>query len=462
VNEEQCNDAAPALEARLAAMQDTMASLGRAVEGHSAWLTDLQRWVSSCANAMVLYGAEASRGPSAAIETGPDLMGRVLTWTEIQTVMSWIKNVAEIEDGPLVSVNIATRNRPKLLERAMASVLGQSYRHLELIVVDDSDGTETADLLDGIDDPRVRRLRTPTRGGPCPAYNLGLDSARGELIAFLDDDNVMHPEWLRSIVWAFAQRPNTYALYGARIVEDLWSVGTERTEFEGFPVFQFARYDRRRHERSSSIDRNVLAIRADGPPVRYDPHMRFAVDWEYTLRLFAQTRPLALPVIACYYGTSGPNRITETPRMEELRRIQSRAHHGRPLHVHAHCAGADPPALTADVEALLEAGTRVSLSADAPLPSVDGAGPWRLDVELAIEDAKPDLLLLDSASTATALADKLAAEELPFALTSSNTPASGAADPHWLGALDDGELEPALRQALTRWLYEQRADWVQA
>lgn len=445
-----------AMTARLDAMETTVASLGRAVEGHTAWLTDLQRWVSSCVNVMVLFGADTPRGAEAALDAPPDVIGRLLTWTEIQTLMSWIRDAAHVPEGPLVSVTIATRNRPELVPRAIASVLNQSYRRLELVVVDDSDGEATQDVLKTITDPRLRTLRSPSPRGQSAAYNLGLDAARGDVIAFLDDDNVMHPEWLRSVVWAFEQRPGTEALYGARIVEDPWTTGVER--FEGFPVFQFARYDRRGHERGSSIDRNVVAVRSSTREVRYDEELRYAVDWDYSLRLFARWPPLALPVVACYYGTSGSGRISGQPDMETMRRVRSRAHFGRPLKVHVHCAGADSEALQARVSELIEGGAKVTLSADEPLPAVDDAGPWRQDVKQALEDAKPDLALVDSPENAAV--ELLTANELPFAVSAAGgAEVPEAVRPFWLGPVDGGQLEPALRDALTRWLYERTADW---
>lgn len=453
-------DESPGLAGRLQAIEATVASIGRAVEGHSDWLTDLQRWVSSCVNAMVVFGADTPRGSDAALGAPPDVIGRLLTWTEIQTVMSWIRDAADVVEGPLVSVTIATRNRPGSLGRAISSVLSQSYSRLELIVVDDSDGPETAELLKGIDDPRLRALRTAARRGPSAAYNAGLESVQGDLVAFLDDDNVMHPDWLRSIVWAFNQRPDTDALYGGRILEDTWTTGNERAVT--FPTFQFSRYDRRRHERGSSIDRNVLAMRASRKALRYDERLRFAVDWDYTLRLFAQATPLALPVIACYYGTSGPGRISERPDIEVLRLIRSRAHCGRPLSIHAHFTGSEPGALAAELEELIAAGAKVTLSASMPHPAVDGVGAWRLDVEQALDDAQPDLVLIDSLAAAADAVELLAARELPFALTSTAANVPEAASPNWIGPLDRrGPLEPALREALTRWLYERTAGWTQ-
>ena len=60
---------------------------------------------------------------------------------------------------PLVSAAIITHNRAHYLDDAISSVLGQSFRDLELIVVDDGSTDGTPDLLDRYDDPRIRYVR---------------------------------------------------------------------------------------------------------------------------------------------------------------------------------------------------------------------------------------------------------------------------------------------------------------
>lgn len=92
----------------------------------------------------------------------------------------------------LVSVIIPTTRRPKLLMRALASVLGQTHGELEVIVVVDGPNPETLAALEGVVDPRVRVLQNQESLGPGMARNLGAGQARGEWIAFLDDDD----EWL--------------------------------------------------------------------------------------------------------------------------------------------------------------------------------------------------------------------------------------------------------------------------
>ena len=92
----------------------------------------------------------------------------------------------------LVSVILPTYNRARTLRRAIDSILNQSYRDLEVLVVDDGSTDDTAEVMAAITDPRVRYLPLETNRGASRARNAGLKAAAGAFIAFQDSDD----EWL--------------------------------------------------------------------------------------------------------------------------------------------------------------------------------------------------------------------------------------------------------------------------
>ena len=92
----------------------------------------------------------------------------------------------------LVSVVIPTLDRPKLLLRAIDSVLRQTYQEIEVIVVVDRPDPDTVSAVQSVNDPRVRLIVNPYSSTAAGARNAGADHATGEWIAFLDDDD----EWL--------------------------------------------------------------------------------------------------------------------------------------------------------------------------------------------------------------------------------------------------------------------------
>ncbi len=99
------------------------------------------------------------------------------------------------EPRALVSVVVPTRNRHKLMPRAVRSALAQTYRELEVIIVDDASEDCTPDVIAELrrEHPRVRGIRNAGALGGAVSRNAGLRVARGRYTAFLDDDDEWHP-----------------------------------------------------------------------------------------------------------------------------------------------------------------------------------------------------------------------------------------------------------------------------
>lgn len=109
---------------------------------------------------------------------------------------------------PLVSVIIPTCNRSNLVERAIRSILAQTYADFELIIVDDASADDTRNAVVRFDDIRIQYIRHDrNRGGPA-ARNTGIRRARGKYIALLDDDDEWHTTKLEKQVNAFKEAAN--------------------------------------------------------------------------------------------------------------------------------------------------------------------------------------------------------------------------------------------------------------
>lgn len=228
---------------------------------------------------------------------------------QIQTVMDWI-DLTTLSRQPLISVVLPTRDRRQLLARAIESVERQTYSNWELLIVDDGSVDDTAQFLAGLDHPKIRCLRGNGRG-VCAARNVALAAAGGELIAYLDDDNTMHPGWLKAVAWGFEQRPSKSTLYGAIVVDD--STRIISTGDGDLPRLFFSPYDRKSVAINNIADMGCIAHRAHIPEARFDESLREMGDWDLFLRLTRDEAPLALPALACYYRTDTPNRLTGGP-----------------------------------------------------------------------------------------------------------------------------------------------------
>jgi len=111
----------------------------------------------------------------------------------------------------MISVVMATYNAANTLQRAIDSVLRQSYCDWELIIVDDGSTDETASLLAALDDSRIRVCRHQHNRGMHAAKNTGLDHVAGEWFTTLDADDEMVPEALE-VMLACAERTRATAI----------------------------------------------------------------------------------------------------------------------------------------------------------------------------------------------------------------------------------------------------------
>mgnify|MGYP003131613947 CR=1 FL=1 len=113
---------------------------------------------------------------------------------------------------PVVSVIVPTYNRAKYLGLALGSVLEQSYRNFELIVVDDGSSDETAEVVATFHDPRLIYIRQENLGRSI-ARNRALTVARGRYIAFLDSDDEYLPDKLSQQVQYLDNYPEVGMVY---------------------------------------------------------------------------------------------------------------------------------------------------------------------------------------------------------------------------------------------------------
>ena len=112
-----------------------------------------------------------------------------------------------------VSAIIPTYNRAYIVLEAVESVLGQTYRDFEIVVVDDGSTDNTAEIVRGIGDPRIRYITHEKNKGCSAAYNSGIAAARGDLVGFLDSDDRWKPDYLERQVGFFERHPEVDAVF---------------------------------------------------------------------------------------------------------------------------------------------------------------------------------------------------------------------------------------------------------
>jgi glycosyltransferase involved in cell wall biosynthesis len=176
----------------------------------------------------------------------------------------------------VISVILTTYERRKLVETALASVFAQTIGACEAIVVDDGSTDGTADFLRHLP---IQLLSVPHSGNPAIARNAGLDRARGDLIAFLDSDDILRPNALEDLSDALRAQPAAGFAYGDYEPDP----GPPPLAPPVGDIFD------RLLESDFLVTGAVLFRRALlGAVGVFDPHCSPAEDWDFWLRLAAR------------------------------------------------------------------------------------------------------------------------------------------------------------------------------
>jgi glycosyltransferase involved in cell wall biosynthesis len=196
-----------------------------------------------------------------------------------------------------VSVILPTFNRSRSLGPAIMSVLTQSERDMELIVVDDASSEDIEGLVRHIGDSRIKFIRRETNGGAAAARNTGLAAATGEYIAFQDSDDLWLPNKLANQLACFATLPaNVGAVTGAKILygrDDNFNYGRGKVSYT--PSLE-SRISLEEDQLGRTLEDNRLSVQSslfkrDRCPAGdwFDPCARANEDWDFAVRLVQQT-----------------------------------------------------------------------------------------------------------------------------------------------------------------------------
>lgn len=138
--------------------------------------------------------------------------------------------------SPKVSVIVPVHNAEKYLEQCLNSILGQTLKDIEVICVNDKSTDGSAAILDSYaaNEPRLRVLQSPGLGAG-GARNIGLESAQGKYLSFLDADDFFEPDMLESAVAKAEEDQSDIVVYGSWLYDTMrqanrqakWMLNTE-------------------------------------------------------------------------------------------------------------------------------------------------------------------------------------------------------------------------------------------
>ena len=187
----------------------------------------------------------------------------------------------------LVSTIIPVYNRPKFLIESVNSVLAQTHRPIEIIIVDDGSTDETPQIAEqlSIQYPDLIRWRQQTNQGPGPARETGRQLAQGEFIQYLDSDDRLLPNKFVDQIQALQDHPNCGVAYGyTRLIDEQGNVLKAPFKWTGrdlgylFPGLLVDRW---------WCTHTPLYRRSVTDTIGPWSNLRWSQDWEYDARIGA-------------------------------------------------------------------------------------------------------------------------------------------------------------------------------
>lgn len=210
-------------------------------------------------------------------------------------------------EKPIVSIILATRNRANLVQKSIQSVISQSFKDWELIVIDDASEDETPKVIKEWQekDKRIIYLRNEVQSGISKTSNKGLRQARGEYIAIIDDDDYWAiNDKLERQVKFLDQHPDYVGVGGGLIVIDEKS--KEKLRYlkpETDEAIRKKALFANPMANITTVFRKNAAEKVDF----YDESFSYAADWEFWLKMGRAGKLYNFPDYFAYYLMTGQN-----------------------------------------------------------------------------------------------------------------------------------------------------------
>ena len=225
--------------------------------------------------------------------------------------------------SPRISIVLPSLGQAEYIGSAVDSVLGQTYRDLELLVHDGGSTDGTREVLEGFDDPRLDVIVEPDEG-QADAVNRGFARARGDIFGWLNSDDMLEPDALERVVSRFDAEADTELVYGRG-----WYVDREGRKLRPYAVLPF---DARLLLTRDYVLQPATFWRRSlwdvvGP---LDTSLHYALDWDWLIRASRRTCFSHLPADLARYRLTGTNKslVGAHARHAELARV-ARRHGGR-------------------------------------------------------------------------------------------------------------------------------------
>ena len=210
-----------------------------------------------------------------------------------------------------VSIIVPIYNKEKYLEKCLDSILGQTYRDLEIILVDDGSTDNSLAICQRCaeKDPRIK-IYHKSNGGVSSARNLGLEKSTGTLISFADPDDSLHAECIERLKRVLDETGAEIAYcYGLDLLGTTGRTQTKSDETEKVSVMPVRRYDWN-SRKAHTVCWGAVYRRAVTQDVAFDTDLKIGEDTLFLAKCIRKAEKIACIDKALYYYYVNDDSVT--------------------------------------------------------------------------------------------------------------------------------------------------------
>jgi glycosyltransferase involved in cell wall biosynthesis len=251
-----------------------------------------------------------------------------------------------LKKKPKVTVIMPVYNREDIVKNSIDSALNQCYENIQLIVVNDGSSDNTAEVLTGIRDKRLKILNNNINRGQCFSLNFATAQADGDFIAYLDSDNTWDTRYIAAMMGVFHELPDSDALYCGQYLFRGSSSSSFAIRFGSFNSSLLV--NRNYIDRNAFIHKKTMHEDLGG----FDESIKRYVDWDFIIRTSEIGVMYSVPVMLSnyYYDRDDITMTNDDRHIKDLDVIRSKQGQ-RALKKHAKIALNNP--LTREISIII-------------------------------------------------------------------------------------------------------------
>jgi len=220
------------------------------------------------------------------------------------------KDSLSLKDQPLVSIIMATKDREKIISNAINSILNQTYKNWELVIVNDG-GTNLENLISNYSDSRIKYINLDENKGKSYANNIAIEKSNGKIIAYLDDDDRWHQNHLEITIRELLKHKSRNLVY-TNYVKVNCTISDNKEQIPTKKEIIELKEDRANQVSYGNFIPNLNIVHNKSLFTKvgnFDEKLDYREDWDMLRRFFTCTHFIHVPEVTGEYW-SNPNETT--------------------------------------------------------------------------------------------------------------------------------------------------------